>query len=78
MANIDRSGGNELILRDEVLRKKWVQIQINEKTSKIDGLNLRLQYLDSVEKMQIDLEKNKLRKEIEQLSEDLETGIIDI
>lgn len=70
MVDINRSG-SDLILRDEHLRRKHLQILINEKLNLLKQLDVRLDHLMTVEVKQIELKKDELVKEIESIQQEL-------
>ncbi len=70
MADINRSG-SDLILRDEVLKRKHLAILISEKLNQLKQLDVRLDHIMTVEVKQVELKKDELVKEIESIQQEL-------
>ena len=71
MVDINRSGSTDIVLANDELKKKWIEIAINEKINQIKNLDLQIERLDSVVKKEYLLKQDTLRKEIESLTNDL-------
>lgn len=70
MGDIPRSG-SDLVLKDDTLFIKHLEILINEKLNQLKQLDVRLDHLMTVEVKQIELKKEELKKEIEAIQLDL-------
>jgi hypothetical protein len=68
MADISRSGPHDLILKDNKLYKQHLTILINEKKNQLKQLDVTLDKIKSVEVKKIELTKETLQKEIQELS----------
>lgn len=79
MSDINRSG-SDMILRDDGMRKKHMQILVNEKINQLKQLDVRLDHLMTVEVKQIELKQDELRHEIESIQQELNRAnkIIDV
>lgn len=70
MSDLNRSG-SDIVLRDAGLKRKLLQIQVNEKLNQLKQLDVRLDHLMTVEVKQIELKKDELIKEIESIQQEL-------
>ena len=66
MSDINRNKG--LMSLDGELKKKHLEIQVNEKLSQIASLKLRLEDLRSIEEKRVKLQIEMLEKEISQMT----------
>lgn len=71
MSDINRSG-SDLVLRDNELYKKHLQILKNEKLNQLKQLDVRLDHILTVEVKQIELKHDELKKEIESIQQELD------
>jgi hypothetical protein len=72
MADIDRDGTSlEIIDSNSELKKKHIQILINEKTNQIKQLEVRLDHMKTVEMKQIELRIETLQIEVNRLITEL-------
>jgi hypothetical protein len=70
MGDLIRSGdqsAQEIIAADAGLRLKALAILIAEKTHQLDGVNLKLNQLKTIEVPRLELQKDVIAKEIDQL-----------
>ena len=78
MADLERSGISDIVLKDSHLKQQWYAIQISEKRIQIKQLDVAFDRLQSVDMKKILHAKEKCKRELENLEHDIKNIIIDV